>query len=211
MAGVSAMTVPTRALASLVGAFQPDALRRLQDRFPGQVQLLDPTYTLGGDESRSAGREDALRALIEAALNAASIAVPQMIKGIAERMRGARLARLAGTATSIVGAALIGAQTAGTLPKDFQLIWAAVSLAGSLLVLWGEHLEKPVIGGQRSLVDLLSEVLVAEASMADLRLRMLEANSDQPTVLIEIARRANEAAAKLRQVTVFGGISGPGT
>lgn len=211
MAGMNRAPVQTRALASLLGALEPETLQRLQERFPDQRGLFDPTYTLGVDDSVNAAREHALRALIEATMNAACLAIPEMVKTITARMKAARLFRLAGTTTAICATALIGAQTAGVLPKDWQLIWTALSLAGSLLVLWGESLEKPMIGGQRSHAELLSEVLIAEASIVDIRLRMLDVNSDEPAVLFENARRANDTAAKLRQVSVFGGISFRGT
>ena len=124
-------------------------------------------------------------------------------------MQRARRARLSGGIASIAGAALLAAQTAGALPNNLQLLWSAVSMAGALLVFWGEHLEKPLVGQQRSLGELLADVLVAEDSLAEVRLRVLADDAGDTSSLMDIARRANEAAARIRKAMVFGGLTPP--
>ncbi len=212
---MSELEVSTRALAALLGALQPQAIDQLRARFPQEQDLFDPTFTLGTPPVADRHlplrrhRQVALRALIDETLAASKAAIPLMVEKISDRMRRARAARLAGGLAAAIGASLVAAQASGALPKDLQLLWSAVSLAGALLVLWGEHLEKPVIGGQRSLAELLSEVLVAETAMNDIRLRMLSDDAEQSALLMENARRANEAAARIPQVSVFGGINIP--
>lgn len=210
------VSVPTRGLASLLGALQPRSLERLRERFPHERELFETSYALGAQSGAAASdhppgpdRQAAVRALIEETLAASRPAIPLMVEKISARMRSARTARLAGAVAATLGSALIATQAAGALPGSLQLLWSAVSLAGALLVLWGEHLEKPVIGGQRTLGELLSEVLVAESAIAEIRLRLLAEDAEQPAILMENARKANEAAARIRQVWVFGGITVP--
>jgi hypothetical protein len=77
---------------------------------------------------------------------------------------------------------------------------------GTLGVLVSEHWEKPLAGGHSSLGELLGETLVAEAAFAEARLRLAADDLSQDGALLDLARRVSEAAAKLRHVSVFGGV-----
>lgn len=206
-------SISTRSLSSLLEALKPGTLAKLREAFPEHSEIFETSYVLGAESTADlnldAGRHAALRALVEETLAAAKPSIPLIVRKITKRMRRARNARLAGGAAAACAAALLAAHAAGTIPGNLQLIAAAVSLAASLLVLVGEHLDKPVIGGQRGLGELLADTLLAEEALAEVHLRMLAPESTIPVQLFEIARRANEAAARVRQVWVFGGLSLP--
>jgi hypothetical protein len=205
--------VPTRGLASLLAALQPAAFNRLRAQFPEEQELFDTRFVLGPKATETAAvslrRKKALQALVEEALAASKVAVPYIVQQIGTRMQRARLSRLSGGIASILSAAMLAAQTAGALPINLQLLWSIVSMLGALLVFWGEHLEKPLVGQQRSLGELLADVLVAEDGMSEVRLRMLANDAADTSSLMDIARRANEAAARIRKAMVFGGFKPP--
>ncbi|PNG52806.1 hypothetical protein WDL1CHR_00261 [Variovorax sp. WDL1] len=150
-----------------------------------------------------------MQALVAETLAASKVAVPFIVQEIGKRMQRARLSRLSGGFASILGAAMLAAQTAGSLSINLQLLWSAISMVGALLVFWGEHLEKPLVGQQRSLGELLADVLVAEEGMTEVHLRMLANDAADTSSLMDIARRANEAAARIRKAMVFGGLQAP--
>ena len=205
--------VPTRGLASLVTALQPAAMNRLRAQFPEEQELFETRFVLGPKATETAAaslrRAKALQALVEEALAASKVAVPYIIQAIGTRMQRARRSRMGGGIASILGAGMMAAQTAGALPINLQLLWSTVSMLGALLVFWGEHLEKPLVGQQRSLGELLADVLVAEDGMSEVRLRMLANDAADTSSLMDIARRANEAAARIRKAMVFGGFKPP--
>ena len=205
--------VATRGLASLLAALRPAALNQLRAQFPDEQELFDTRFVLGPKTTEagaaSVRRKKALQALVNETLAASKLAVPHIVQEIGVRMQRARLARLCGGIASILSAAMLAAQTAGAIPINLQLLWSAMSMAGALLVFWGEHLEKPLVGQQRSLGELLADVLVAEEGMAEVHLRILANDAADTASLMDTARRANEAAARIRKAMVFSGFKPP--
>jgi hypothetical protein len=205
--------VPTRGLASLLAALQPAALNQLRARFPEEQELFETRFVLGSRAteagSASTRRKKALQALVDETLAASRVAVPYIVQEIGARMKRARLSRLSGGIASTLAAAMLAAQTAGALAINLQLLWSTLSMVGALLVFWGEHLEKPLVGQQRSLGELLADVLVAEEGMTEVHLRILANDAADTASLMDIARRANEAAARIRKAMVFGGFKPP--
>ena len=200
-----------RAMASLLQAANPALLDNLRARFPTDSDLFDSTYILGADAESTAdvidpSRQLALRSLVEATLQAGEKSIPPIVHGLSIRLRRARVTRLAAACATAVAGALTAAPAVGaSLPLPL-LLGPGVAIVASAAMLIGEHWEKPLAGTQKSVGELLSETLVAEDIFADVKLRMVAEDLSRGTVLLELARRASEAAAKLRHVSVFGGV-----
>lgn len=206
------MQVPTRAMASLLNAVDPQALEALRQRFPDDQDLFDTTFTLGEESPGAAtgGRQariSALQALVRETSSAAEPAITTIVETLTSRMRRARICRLAGAVIATIASAGAGIVTTATTGNPWAVsAMAVVGLFGSLSVLFAEHLEKPLVGGQRSLSELLADTLVAESGIADVRLRLLAEDVTEIDRLVAIATRVSEIAAKIRQICVFGGI-----
>ena len=200
-----------RAMASLLGATDPARLADLRERFPSDRDLFETTYTLGaGAETATDGispsRQLALKALIEATLRAGDTNVADIVRILSARMQRGRTIRLgAALATGVAGALTAAPALGAALPLP-TLLGPGLALVGGMSMLVGEHWENPLGGTQRSLGELLVDTLVAEATFADVRLRMAAEDLSRDGVLLELARRVGEAAAKLRHVSVFGGV-----
>jgi hypothetical protein len=207
----SNMETSARAMASLLGATDPARLADLRERFPSDRDLFETTYTLGaGSETATDGispsRQLALEALIEATLRAGDTNVADIVRILSARMQRGRTIRLgAALATGVAGALTAAPALGAALPLP-TLLGPGLALVGGMSMLVGEHWEKPLAGTQRSLGELLVDTLVAEATFADVRLRMAAEDLSRDGVVLELARRVGEAAAKLRHVSVFGGV-----
>ena len=182
-----------------------------EDGFRADADLFDSTYILGAEAEPAAAaidpsRQLALTSLVEATLQAAEKSVPPMIQGLSLRLRRGRATRLAAAVATAVAGALTAAPAIGAALPLPSLLGPGIAFVGSAAMLVGEHWEKPLAGTQKSVGELLSETLVAEDILADVKLRMVTEDLGRGTVLLELARRAGEAAAKLRHVSVFGGV-----
>ena len=201
-----------RAMASLLNATAPQRLNELRQRFPGELDLFDPTYVLGGSaapatDGFSPSRHQALRALIDTTLTTGEKSLTTIVQTLTSRIRRVRTIRLTAAVATALAGALTAAPAIGTPLPLPPLLGPGFAFAGSLGVLVGEHWEKPLAGGHSSLGELLGETLVAEAAFTDARLRLAGDDLSQDSALLDLARRVSEAAAKLRHVTVFGGVA----
>jgi hypothetical protein len=71
----------------------------------------------------------------------------------------------------------------------------------------GENLEKSIVGSSKSLGELISDITHIDCDLRDLQLRMLSEDTSERVVLIDIARNANDIAARIKQISVFGGVT----
>jgi hypothetical protein len=200
-----------RAMASLLQAASPASLASLRERFSTHSDLFDSTYVLGADGVSAAGsispaRQLAMKALVEATLQAGDKSIPAIVHGLSTRVRRGRTIRLGAAVATAVAGALTAASAVGTALPLPALLGPGFAFVGSVAMLVGEHWEKPLAGGQSSVGELLVDTLVAEATFADVKLRLIAEDLTREGVLVELARRAGEAAAKLRHVSVFGGL-----
>lgn len=204
---------PTRAMTSLLAAVHPAALDELRIRFPASGTLFETTHVLGEAPKEPSGdaasTRSAIKALVETTVSSGDEHARAIVNALSRRMRRVRQTRFfAALATAVAGTLTAAPVLGAALPLP-ALLGPALALAGGLLMLIAEHADKPLAGGQRSLADLLADTLVAEATFADVRLRMLSEDVKHEGTLLEVARRAGEAAAKLRHVSIFGGIAIP--
>jgi hypothetical protein len=203
-----------RGMASLLSAEAPQHLADLRRRFPSDSDLFDPTYVLGESdrvaERLGPTRQQAVSALIEATLAAGDRTVSAAIHRLSTRMRRVRTIRLGSALATLVAGTLTAVPAVSATVLAPPLLASGFAFAGSLGMLVGEHWEKPLAGTQSSLGELLGEVLVAEAAFADARLRLAADDLTREGALLDLARRVSEAAAKLRHVSVFGGVTSSG-
>lgn len=197
-------------MTSLVAAMQPASLDQLRHQFPANRTLFDATHVLG-DEAGTAGSEvsthSAMKALVETTIDVGAEGATAIIGALTRRLQRVRYMRFAAALSTTVAGALTAAPVMGAALPVPALLGPALALLGGCLMLAGEHLDKPLAGGQRSLGDLLADTLVAEATFADVRLRLLSADLKPDGSLLELALRASAAAAKLRHVSIFGGVA----
>ena len=203
-------------MASLLNATAPQRLNELRQRFPGESDLFDPTYVLGENaalatDALSPTRQQALRALVDTTLTAGEKSLITIVQTLTSRIRRVRTIRLTAAVATALAGALTAAPAIGTPLPLPPLLGPGFAFAGSLGMLIGEHWEKPLAGGHNSLGELLGETLVAEAAFADARLRLAGDDLSQGSALLDLARRVSEAAAKLRHVSVFGGLASVAT
>jgi len=205
--------VPTRAMACLLGDLNPEKLDGLRSRFPSHIKLFDVAYTLGDSKNResptagSDSGESAIRALIEETMGVSGPAITKIQSTLTSRIMSARQTRLVGSIVATVSSAGAVASMAASVPSIGPAAISALALAGSIAMLVGEHLEKPVIGGAKSLSDLLSGAIIAESTLKEVQIRLLTEDLNQRETLIDIARKVNEISATIRQTSVFGGVS----
>lgn len=200
---------PARAMISLVAAMDPAALAELRRQFPANSSLFDSTYVLGEGTDKAGSdvsTQSAMKALIETTLHAGDGGAKAIVSALSRRMRRVRHTRFAAVLATTVAGTLTGAPVLGASLPVPALLGPILALMGATLMLISEHADKPLAGAQRSLSDLLADTLVAEATFADVRLRMLSEDLNRDGTLLELARRVSEAAAKLRHVSVFGGV-----
>jgi hypothetical protein len=74
------------------------------------------------------------------------------------------------------------------------------------LALVGENLEKPIVGGTKAVGDLIKDAMDIDSGVKDLRIRLLSEDASDLNSVLDLARRANEIAARIREVSVFGGV-----
>lgn len=201
-----------RAMSSLLGASEPAALARLRQAYPAVPDLFDTTYVLGpgaGDATEGDTRQEALKALIEATLQASDRRVTVIVQSLSARMRRVRSIRLAAALLTTVAGTLTAAPALGAALPVPALVGPGMALLGAIFMLVAEHADKPLAGTQRGLAELLADTLVAEAAFVEARLRMVAEDLSRDGALLELARRVSEASAKLRHVSVFGGLALP--
>ena len=204
------MELQTRSMSSLLAALAPDRLAALRKLHPAQTTLFETAYELGETTVPAGGdRHAALLALVQETSRVPEPMAHEMVGVLSARLRRARVTRLAGAvAAAVSGAGAGGTVVAAVFPKLQALAISLTALAGAVLVLVGEHLEKPLVGGARSVSEFLADGLAAEAAFADIRIKLLTQDLSNLEQLGALAREANAAAAKVRQIAVFGGVPG---
>ncbi len=203
--------LPTRAMASLLAEAAPAELAELRQRFAGHAALFDTFYTMGEADSPT---EDAsvllaLRALAEKTLQVSQPAVDRIVVTLGARGRKARQLRLTGAIFALVSGASVLATpgtlgTLGNIHEWIKLATGVAALVGSTAVLVGEHLEKPVFGSAKALGDLVNEAMLVDASIRGLTLRLLSDDRSHRGAMLDLARKTNEVAAKVKELSVFG-------
>lgn len=192
-------------MASLLADAAPNELGELRQRFAGHAALFDPIYTLGEADSFA---EDpsvlpALRALAEKTLLVSQPAVDRIIATLGARGRKARQLRLTGAIFALVSGASVLA-TLGNTDVRIKLATGGAALVGSISVVVGEHLEKPVFGGAKALGDLVKDAMLVDASIRGLKLRLLSEDRSDRVAMLDLATKTNEVAAKVKELSVFG-------
>jgi len=204
-------SAPTRAMASLLEEFRPQQLDELRKKFSNAAALFDTSYELGVQSSTAfsqnpeANRQGALLALISATHETASAMIDPILAALTRRMLLARRARLIGSLIATTSSAGVVASLVASFPK-LGLIVSVATLGGSVTGLLGEHLEKPLVGGQQSLSDLLVEATQIEASLNEVHVRLLTDDTGDMTKLIDLTKTANQIAANTKRICVFAGI-----
>ncbi len=193
----------TRAMASIVNELNPGKLEQLRQRYPHSAALFDFHYVMGAESASPAAQ--AVKALIEETVAVLSPAIGRVQLGLMHRIQNARRLRLVGSVTATVSSA--GAVTALMAAQPLLAPAASlVSLAGALAMLLGEHYEKPVLGGAKSLSELLGNVIAAEPAVQEIKLRMMAEDLSQTGPLMEMARKLNEISANVKHASLYGGV-----
>jgi hypothetical protein len=209
--GSPSLQALARAMTSLLDAAAPEQLGALRRSFPSEADLFDPTFVLGPNRSAVGKlppvREQAMRALIEATLDAGDRSVPAIVSGLSGRMRRVRSIRLGAALATAIAGALTAAPALGAALPIPSLLGPGFAFIGTIAILIAEYQEKPLAGTQNSLGELLANTLVSEAAFVDARLRLAGDDLSGEGALLDLARRVSEAAARLRHVSVFGGVT----
>jgi hypothetical protein len=82
------------------------------------------------------------------------------------------------------------------------LVSGALGFLSSLASLIGEHLEKPLIGDQKSISEYLGRLLEAETQSRNLSVQLHLAVSDP----FKLAEQVNQIASVVRSVEVYCGL-----
>jgi hypothetical protein len=202
------MTPSVRAIAALLTKVDPESLARLRVQFPDQKRLFDPTFVLGDEQPLPVQSKEitALRSFSEVGLAAAERTLQKLVTALSGRIRLARSVKLAGSIMASVSS--VGVISALALKKeDTALITAFIALISSVAALVGEHLDKPLVGNQKSLADLLGDALSAESKARDLHTELLSGAFEATDSVLAFATKVNEVAASVRAIMVYGGIS----
>jgi hypothetical protein len=202
---------PLRAIAVLLSDTNPQALADLRARYPNHERLFEPAYVLGQEPIEAARSSvlqevEPLRAFAEAGLTAAELKLEQLVAVLSKRIKRARSVKLAGAITASVSS--VGVISALALAQsETALLTALVGLVSSIASLLGEHMEQPLIGGQKSLGELLGDALSAEGRARDLRVEFLGGAFGSLDAILSLATRVNEVAARVRAIVVYGGVA----
>lgn len=209
--GVLPGLVITRAMVSLIGDANPDSLGALRKRFPQYEDIFERVYVLGAPSNAPPDtpcREDrvqALEALVRTTIAISMPLIERAISSLMTRGRIARNARLIGTAIATFSSAGVITSIA-TSHSIIALGVSVLTIFGSISALLGEHFEKPFIGGQKSLGELLGDAVLVESQIREIQIILIgEEQKDQATIL-GLARRTNEIAATIKRICVFGGV-----
>jgi hypothetical protein len=199
----------TRAMASLVSEIAPARLDELKRRFPQNPELFEVVFVMGKKPSKAdleVHKALAIKALIEETVRVLDPTINKVQLALTGRIHRARTARLAGSIVATICSA--GAVT-GIAVAGFSItpVVSIAALAGSLFMLLGEHWEKPVLGGAKSLSELLGSTIAAEPVVQEIKLRLLSEDLGQPKALLEIAKKLNEISANMKYASLFGGVS----
>jgi hypothetical protein len=200
--------VPVRAMAAILHLLAPQKLGVLRAQFPGSEALFDTTMTMGAaDEGKPFQPAAApIRALIEESIAVLGPAIQRAQVVLGSRIASARQYRLAGALV----AAICSAGAVATMGRTIVPVGYAVSviaILGSIAVLIGEHLEKPVVGGAKSASELLGSTLTAETELHDIRLDLLTADLTQQDQLVAMARKVSRLSASVKEISIFGGVA----
>lgn len=212
MTSTSDQLFVTRAMASIVGELNPGKLEQLRQRFPDSVALFDIQYHMGSKgggtitQTKSVSAAAlAVRALIDETLVVLSPAITRVQQALMRRIQNARRLRLVGSVIATVSSA--GAVAALTTAHPALTPAASiVSLAAALAMLLGEHFEKPVMGGAKSLSELLGNVIAAEPAVQEIKLQLMAEKLSQTGPLMEVARKLNEISANVKHASLYGGV-----
>ena len=211
--GVVNPKIPSRAMASLLADVNPKKLSELRNQFPDHVYLFDVSYTLGEskiDKGSTTGSDvvglSALRALIEETISVSGPSIEKIQFALTSRIMSARRTRLGGSIIAMVSSAGVVASITASAPSTAIAV-SILALFGSVAMLVGEHLEKPVIGGDKSLHELLSNAIVAESSFKEVNIRLLSEDLGKIETLVDIAKKVNKISATIKEASVFSGIS----
>lgn len=200
----------TRTMASLIADAAPEKLLQLKRDYPSHEKLFDTVYVMGKDDEADKECSDtnmlALRTLALTALNVSTPALERLTSGMLMRSRWARRTRLAGTTITVISTASAIAIVTTAHPSVGGYV-SLVTLAGSLLVLAGEHLEKSLLGSQKSMMEMLGEVAILELGLKDIEVSFLAENLNDRDVVISLARKANEMAVKVKRLCRESGLS----
>ncbi|KVA75684.1 hypothetical protein WL04_02730 [Burkholderia ubonensis] len=74
-------------------------------------------------------------------------------------------------------------------------------------MLYGENLEKAIVGSNKSLSELIGDTAHVDCDLKDLQLRMLSEDLGERLILIDIAKQANNIAARIKQISVYGNVT----
>ncbi|WP_143136645.1 hypothetical protein [Burkholderia ubonensis] len=201
--------VQSRAMASLIDSIDREQLLALKNEFPGDSELFDLTYKLGAEEGQGVPRETytlALRALAEKTVELSAPAIEKLERKLWARSILARRARLGGSVVALVTSASIVATITSSHPKIGTFV-SLITLIGSILMLYGENLEKAIVGSNKSLSELIGDTAHVDCDLKDLQLRMLSEDLGERLILIDIAKQANNIAARIKQISVYGNVT----
>jgi len=202
----------TRAMASIVSELNPGKLEQLRERFPASAELFEVEYVMGQEGAGAAPQAKpdpavaaAVKALIEETVQSLGPAIHSVQLALVQRVRNARRLRLAGSIVATISSAGAVATLTATQPS-LTPVAAVVSLVAALAMLLGEHLEKPVMGGSKSLSELLGNVIAAEPVVQEIKLQLMLDDLTQAGPLMEMARKLNEIAANVKYASLYGGV-----
>lgn len=205
--------VSTRAMASLLLDVEPNKLNELRTKFSTFSYLFETEYKLGKEQAEEhdllkidSVKYLALKSLIEETIKISVPAINKIQNTLIKRIVFARKMRLFGSITATVASAGIVASFTASY-STFGFIISFFALIGSICVLIGEHLEKPIIGEAKNLNELAAQLMNTEKSLNEIQIRLLTEDLTKNEILIDITRKANELSSSIKEVSVFGGVS----
>lgn len=205
--------IPVRAISNLMAHNAGQRLADLRLKFPEYPEFFDPKYTLGVNEAKAAveangpdftlnpRKTEALLALIDDGLSLINTRIPIIIRALSHRLKTTRQIKLAGGAVAALSSAGVISALAISKPT-VALASAILGFLSSLASLVGDHLEKPLVGDQKSISEYLRQILEVDSSSKALSIEIRSGLIDP----VKIATKVNEFAAVVREVEVYCGV-----
>jgi hypothetical protein len=206
---IQAPGVPTvRAISSLLARHGSESLDKLRSAFPEYSDLFDPNYRLGEvksvlpSDALNVRKSEALRALSKEGLEVANTRIAAIVPLLSRRIKILRRVKLTGAGISALSSAGVISALAISKPV-VALVSGALGFLSSLVSLIGEHLEKPLVGEQKSIGEHLSKILEAESEARALSMQ-LRSGGGNP---LKLAEQVNQIASVVRSVEVYSGLA----
>lgn len=177
-------------------------LDHLRKKYPDEQDLLHPTVKMGGQVPK-AKRVAVYRDLGTAGLKEARRSATAILAALPARAQRAKSMKLwssiiaAVTSAGVVSSALVGA-------REATVISAVISFLATAIGLVAAYVETPLFG-EGGLADLVNECLTIEHEGSGLQIVFARPDATEDELAQAVAK-VNELCAKLRRISIFGGV-----